>query len=155
MGEEVDEEIRAYQSQNEESDADEEMKAYDPYDIDEQEFGLFIVEKINDKTAQRLMLYLRSGGGKNDKKDEDDDASEENEDVIKAHQCIHVMLFACVLYLKYVEKTENKLEIQIDKKKLKKALMPSYNWMLENKLENGTMTVQKSNYKILGEWLQE
>merc|ERR1712204_124954 len=92
--EEGDEEIRAYQSQNEESDADEEqemMKAYDPYDIDEQEFGLFIVEKINDKTAQRLMLHLRSGS-KNDKKDEDDDASEENDDVIKAHQCIHVML---------------------------------------------------------------
>merc|ERR1712087_99167 len=142
--EEVDEEIRAYQSQNEQDD-EEDVQNYDPYDIDEGEFGLFIVEKINEKTAQRLMLHLRSGNKKGN--DDADDEDEYEEDVIKAHQCIHVMLFACVLYLKYVEKTEHKPEIQIDKKKLKKALMPSYNWMLENKLENGTMTVQKSNYK--------
>ena len=145
--EEVDEEIQRQHGGGVVEPAVEDV--YDPYDIDEGEFGVFIVEKVNDKTAQRLMQHLKSG---NDKRN--DDGDEYEDDVIKSHQCIHVMLFACVLYLKYVEKTENKPEIQIDKKKLKKALMPSYNWMMENKLKDD-MTIPKSNYKILGEWLQE
>ena len=145
--EEVEEEIERQHSGQDEIDE------YDPYDLDEGEFGIFIVEKVNDKTAQRLMQHLKSGSSK--RKVTDCDEDEYEEDVIKSHQCIHVMLFACVLYLKYVEKTENKPEIQIDKKRLKKALMPSFNWMLENKLKDDMTTIQKSNYKILGEWLQE
>ena len=90
------------------------------------------------------MPHLEQGGNNNNDNDND---------TIKSSQCIHVLLFACVLYLKYKEKTEKRKEIQIDKKKLKKSLLPSYQWINENKLKN--QTLKKSNYKILGKWLQE
>jgi len=123
------------------------QKTYDPYDINEAEFGAFIIEKVNEKTAQRLMQHLKQGS-KGKANDESDD------DVIGGKQCIHVLLFACVLFLKYKEKVEKRAEVQIDKKKLKKSLMPSYNWIMENKLTDNA-TLQKSKYKILGKWLKE
>eukprot|EP01084_Bolivina_argentea_P274228 467352_1 len=122
---------------------------YNPYDVNEKEFGQFILEKVNEKTAQRLMQHLKNAQSKTSSSSNEDD-----NDIIKASQCIHVLLFACVLFLKYKEKTEKKPEIQIDKKKLKKSLMPGFNWMLQNKLKNNK-TVKKSQYKILGQWLQE
>merc|ERR1712129_642255 len=127
----------------------EDDKDYDPYALNEAEFGMFILDKVNDKTAKRLMQHLnKNKQGKNSGGDGDGD------DVIKANQCIHVMLFACVLYLKYKEKTENKAEIQIDKKKLKKSLMPSFDWMMENKLKD-IGCIKKNDYKVLGQWLKE
>ena len=152
-------------SKQEESDIvdnlfdDEEMaemeKPYDPYDINEDEFGGFIINKVNEKTAKRLMQHLKSSSKNNNKvASPNNNNNNFDDDVIKATQCIHVLLFACVLFLKYKEKTEKRAECQIDKKKLKKSLMPSYNWMLENKLNNNA-TLLKSKYKILGQWLKE
>lgn len=164
---------------------------YDPYDINEQEFGKFITDKVNEKTANRLMQHLKNGSRKDLM---NNNSNEDSADVIKAHQvrlqigtinfdgnlrtaqyprtcvtahgvkvyrsflnplqAIHVLLFACVLYLKYKEKTEKRPEINIDKKKVRRALMPSYNWMMSNKL-NINPAIQRSNYKILGQWLKE
>ena len=99
------------------------------------------MDKVNEKTAKRLMAYL-----------EDDQSDWDG--VITAKQCLHLMLFACVLYLKYVENVENKPEIKIDKKKLKKVMMPSFDWMKEHKFKEKD-TIKKRDYKVLGEWLIE
>eukprot|EP01083_Nonionella_stella_P196274 722335_1 len=37
---------------------------YDPYDLDEKAFGRFIIEKVNEKTANRLMQHLKTGKNK-------------------------------------------------------------------------------------------
>jgi len=100
------------------------------------------------KTAHRLMQHLKQGSRRTNNYDDFED------DTIKASQCIHVLLFACVLFLKYKEKTEKRPEIQIDKKKLKKSLMPSFNWILQHKLRENEK-LQKAKYKILGKWLKE
>ena len=125
-------------------------KQWDPYDIDEFQFGKFIEEKINEKTARRLMSHLK----KQSEGDKSEAINGTDNDIIKATQCIHVLLFTCILYLKYKEKTEKRKEVEIDKKKLKQALKPSYEWMIEYKLKsNGTL--KRSKYKILGKWLKE
>merc|ERR1712228_147249 len=129
-----------------ESSADidyDEFGDFDPYEINEHRFGVFILEKVNDITAKRLMQYLPSGNYKNAK-----------EEVIEASQVIHVLLSICVLFIKYEEKTRKRPEIQIDKKVLKKSLVPPFNWMLENRLKT-KQSIKKSEYKILGKWLKE
>jgi len=115
---------------------------FDPYEINEEEFGVFILEKVNDKTAKRLMQHLKNGN------------KQKESDVIKATQIIHVLLFICVLFIKYQEKTHKRPEMQIDKKVLKKSLVPSFNWMLENRVKTH-QSIKKAEYKILGKWLKE
>eukprot|EP01083_Nonionella_stella_P034485 94375_1 len=120
---------------------------YDPYDVDEKQFGRFIIEKVNEKTANRLMQHLKTGKNKVG-----------DDEVIKPSQIIIVLLYACVLYLKYIEKTQKKEEVKVDKKRLKQSLMPAFNWMLENRfgseynVSNGLNT---GEYKQLGTWLIE
>ena len=106
-------------------------KPYDPYDINEDKFGSFIIEYYQRKRSNVTA-----------------------DDAIQAHELKHVLLFACVLYLKYTEKKENRPEVDLDKKQVRDALMPGYNWMLSNKLNINT-SIQVSNYKILGRWLKE
>merc|ERR1712113_1289993 len=110
----IEEELNLNKLVEDDEEFDEE-KPYNPYDINEREFGKFIIEKVNEKTAHRLLQHLKQGSRRNNTDDYDDDT-------IKASQCIHVLLFACVLFLKYKEKTEKRPEIQIDKKKIKKII---------------------------------
>ena len=124
----------------------------DPYDVNEHELGLFIEDKVNEQTAMRLIQKLKTK--KNTKQTNHYNHNDTDDNVIKAQHCIYVLLFTCVLYLKYKERTEKRPEIQIDKKKLKKSLIPSYDWILENKLRaDGTFTT--SQFKMLGNWLKE
>ena len=123
---------------------------FDLYDVNEHKLGKFIEEKVNVRTATRLIQQLKM----RKKNQNNHHHTDEDDNVIKAQHCIYVLLFTCVLYLKYRESSERRPEVHIDRKKLKKSLMPSYNWMLEYKLDaNGTL--KASQYKILGKWLQE
>ena len=115
---------------------------YDPYDINEDEFGSFIIEKVNQRTFNRLCEHLRASDGIGD------------QDLVQADEMINVLLFACILFLKFKEKTERRAEMTLDKKRVRKALMPSCDWMLNNKL-NLNPSLQRSNYRILGLWLIE
>ena len=121
-------------------------KPYDPYDINEDKFGSFIIELVNRRTFDRLCQHLRRS-----RRNRNDVTAD---DVIHAHEVRHVLLFACVLYLKYKEKTEQRPEVGLDKKQVRDALMPGYDWMLNNKLNINT-SIQVSNYKVLGRWLKE
>merc|ERR1712048_796584 len=102
------------------------------------------------KTAKRLMLHLSP----NSKSGKISTPKSAESDLIKAPQIIHVLLFICVLFIKYQEKTHKRPEMQIDKKVLKKSLVPAFNWMLENRVK-AHQSIKKSEYKILGKWLKE
>ena len=119
---------------------------YDPYDINEKELGQFIEDKMDEKMAKRLLRHLK-GSSKPGSDNTDDDT-------IPAQRFLLALCFFCVLFLKYVQKTEKRLEVKFDRKKLKKSLTPSYNWILENRLKE-TGTLKKSQYKILGKWFKE
>ena len=136
------------QSSVSEASMDTITNGHDIYDINEHDFGEFIVDKVEEKTAKRLMTHLKPSKGSN--------KMNIDQNVITAKQCKTILLFACILYLAYKAKIEEREEdsAEFDKIKLRKALQPSFNWMLENKLkQNGTL--QKSEYKMLGKWLKE
>ena len=110
------------------------------YNINEYEFGTFIEKNVNEQIVERLMKNLKS---------------ESNEvGVISTKQCINVLLFLCILFVKYKQKIEKRADIRIDKERLKESLMPSYDWILENRLKTNC-TLMKSEYKLLGKWLKE
>merc|ERR1711933_105965 len=108
----------------------------------------FIVEKVNEATSDRLMYHLKQHCSDWIAINDGDD------DTINGSQCIFLLIFAAVLFLKFKEKREKREVIQVNKDKLKKALMASYEWILENKLKDN-QKLPKSQFEILGKWLQE
>ena len=78
----------------------------------------------------------------------------DNDEVITSEECIDFLLFACIVFVKYKEKTEKRANIRIDKERLKESLMPSYDWILRNRLKTHGK-LQRNQYKILGKWLKE
>eukprot|EP01084_Bolivina_argentea_P192792 330893_1 len=67
---------------------------YDAYKINFDDFGDFMVEKVNETVAQRLMQHIKQTDNDN------------NQHIIPSAQCISILLFSCILYIKFKEKTE-------------------------------------------------
>jgi len=131
---------------------EEETQLEDVYDINEEELGRFIMEKLNEETAEKLIQRLKKKSQSNNfKKNNDDDAVE----TIEAKQIIFILLFACILFMKYKQKVEKKRDrIVVDNKQLKRSLMPAYVWILQTKFQY-KQSIKKSDYKLLGAWLIE
>ena len=64
------------------------------------------------------------------------------------------MVLVGVVFIKWKGRIAKRPEIEVEKKKLREPLLPSYDWMLKYKIK-ADGTILKSEYRTVGRWLKE